>query len=76
MRVSLSFSGFKTRRLAGMAATLHVPGREVAKTVLLIMWHNQQLTRRKAIVLCALYGVFVLYAVAGSLGYGIENIFG
>lgn len=42
---------------------------------LLIMWHNQQLTRRKAYVLCALYGVFVLYAVAGSLGYSLDKLF-
>lgn len=40
---------------------------------LLIMWHNRQLTRRKAYILCGLYGIFVLYAVAGSLGYGIES---
>jgi cation:H+ antiporter len=36
---------------------------------LLIMWHNRRLTRRKAIVLCGLYGIFVAYAVAGSLGF-------
>jgi Ca2+/Na+ antiporter len=41
---------------------------------LLIMWHNQQLTRRKAYVLCALYGVFILYAVAGSLGYTLDQL--
>ena len=35
---------------------------------LAIMWHNRQLTRTKAIVLCALYGVFIAYAVLGSLG--------
>ncbi len=42
---------------------------------LLIMWHNQQITRRKAYVLCALYGIFVLYAVAGSLGYSLDKLF-
>ena len=42
---------------------------------LLVMWHNQQLTRTKAFILCGLYGVFVLYAVAGSLGYGLEGFF-
>ncbi len=36
---------------------------------LAIMWHRQQLTRFKALVLCALYGVFIAYAVAGSYGY-------
>ena len=35
---------------------------------LLILWHKQQLTRRKAFVLCGLYLVFVGYAVLGSLG--------
>ncbi len=37
---------------------------------LLIMWHNRQLTRNKAFILIGLYGIFVAYAVAGSLGYG------
>ncbi len=36
---------------------------------LLVMWHKRQLTYTKAIVLCGLYGVFVAYAVAGSLGF-------
>jgi Ca2+/Na+ antiporter len=36
---------------------------------LLIMWHNRQLTRHKAFVLCGLYLVFVGYAVTGSLGW-------
>ena len=36
---------------------------------LLIMWHNRQLTRAKAFALCGLYGIFVAYAVAGSLGF-------
>ncbi len=35
---------------------------------LLIMWHNRQLTRFKAIILCLLYAAFVGYAVFGSLG--------
>ena len=35
---------------------------------LLILWHNRQLTRNKAFVLCGLYGVFIAYAVLGSLG--------
>lgn len=38
---------------------------------LMIMWHKRQLTRRKALVLCGLYAIFVSYAVAGSLGYTI-----
>jgi Ca2+/Na+ antiporter len=35
---------------------------------LAIIWHKQQLTRNKAILLCFLYLVFVAYAVLGSLG--------
>ena len=41
---------------------------------LLVMWHNQQLTRRKAYVLCTLYAMFVAYAVAGSLGYTMDQL--
>lgn len=43
---------------------------------LLIMWHNRQLTRTKALVLCALYGVFIAYAVLGSLGFSILSMLG
>lgn len=43
---------------------------------LLIMWHNRQLTRNKALVLCGLYGVFIAYAVAGSLGFSIVSLVG
>jgi len=43
---------------------------------LLIMWHNRQLTRNKAFVLCGLYGLFITYAVAGSLGYSIITLLG
>lgn len=35
---------------------------------LLVMWHNRQLTVKKALFLCGLYGVFIAYAVLGSLG--------
>lgn len=35
---------------------------------LAIMWHNRQLTLRKALALCSLYGIFIAYAVLGSLG--------
>lgn len=37
-------------------------------TTLAIMWHNRQLTFKKALVLCGLYAVFIAYAVLGSLG--------
>lgn len=36
---------------------------------LIIMWHNRQITRTKAIIMCGLYVIFVGYAVMGSLGY-------
>jgi Ca2+/Na+ antiporter len=36
---------------------------------LIIMWHNRQITRTKAIVMCGLYVIFVGYAVLGSMGY-------
>ena len=35
---------------------------------LAIMWHNRQITRRKALIMCGLYVFFVAYAVLGSLG--------
>jgi cation:H+ antiporter len=38
-------------------------------TNLVIMWHNRQITRTKAIAMCGLYLVFIGYAVLGSLGY-------
>lgn len=43
---------------------------------LLIMWHNRQLTRTKAIILCLLYGLFIAYAVAGSLGFSLVSSLG
>ena len=35
---------------------------------LAIMWHNRQITRTKAFVMCGLYVLFVVYAVIGSMG--------
>lgn len=43
---------------------------------LLIMWHNRQLTRNKALVLCALYGLFIAYAIVGSMGFSILELIG
>ncbi len=37
---------------------------------LALMWWQQQLTRNKALLLCGLYGVFIAYAVLGSLQVG------
>ena len=66
--ISLTVDGEPMPGLVGIRVLLCV----LTVVTLLMMWHNQQLTRRKAFILCALYGVFVLYAVAGSLGYGFE----
>ena len=63
--VSLTQNGEPMPGLVGLRILLAV----LTIVTLLIMWHNLQLTRRKAWVLCALYGMFVVYAVAGSLGY-------
>jgi len=35
---------------------------------MLILWHNRQLTRTKGLILCVMYGIFIGYAVAGSVG--------
>jgi hypothetical protein len=35
---------------------------------LAIIWHKRQVTRAKGLILCGLYGVFIAYAVLGSLG--------
>ena len=35
---------------------------------LAIIWHNRQITRKKAFILCGLYLIFIGYAVLGSLG--------
>ena len=69
--ISLTQNGEPMPGLVGIRVLLCV----LTIVTLLIMWHNQQLTRRKAFVLCGLYGVFVLYAIAGSLGFGLEQLF-
>ncbi len=62
--VSLLQDGKPIAGLVGLRILL------VALTVvnLGIMWHNRQITRTKAYVMCGLYLVFVAYAVLGSLG--------
>ncbi|MEK6238488.1 MAG: hypothetical protein N2C14_27535 [Planctomycetales bacterium] len=53
----------------------HVQGLWMLRIVLLtltlitlaIMWHNRQLTRNKAFVLCGLYAIFVAFAIGGSI---------
>ena len=39
-----------------------------------IMWHKQQLTRKKAFALFGLYGLFVSFAIAGSLGFDLSQL--
>ncbi len=41
-----------------------------------ILWHKRQLTRLKGIMLCALYGVFIAYAVLGSMNITASGLLG
>ena len=68
--ISLTVDGEPMPGLVGIRILLLL----LTVATLLIMWHNQQLTRRKAYVLCAMYAVFVGYAVAGSLGYSMDQL--
>lgn len=63
--VSLLADGKPIPGLVGLRVLLVV----LTIVTLAIMWHNRQLTRRKAYVLCGLYAVFIGYAVIGSLRY-------
>ncbi len=62
--VSLLQDGEPIPGLVGLRILLVV----LTIVTLAIIWHNRQLTRTKAFVLCGLYGVFIAYAVLGSLG--------
>jgi len=62
--VNLTQDGEPIAGLVGLRILLFV----LTGLTLAIMWHNRQLTYRKAIVLCALYSAFIAYAVLGSLG--------
>lgn len=62
--VSLLQDGKPIAGLTGLRILLVV----LTIITLVIMWHNRQLTRNKALVLCGLYLVFIGYAVLGSLG--------
>jgi len=61
--VSLMQDGKPIPGLVGLRILLVV----LTLITLAIMWHNRQLTRGKALVLCGLYLIFVGYAVMGSL---------
>jgi hypothetical protein len=41
-----------------------------------IMWRNRQRTRDKALAPCGLYALFIAYAVAVSLGFGMPQLIG
>lgn len=62
--VSLLENGEPMAGLTGLRILLVV----LTLLTLAIIWHNRQLTRNKAFILCGLYGLFILYAVLGSLG--------
>lgn len=62
--VSLLQDGKPINGLVGLRILLVV----LTVTNLAIMWHNRQITRNKAWIMCGLYLVFVGYAVLGSLG--------
>ena len=62
--VSLLADGKPIPGLVGLRILLVV----LTMVTLAIMWHNRQLTRAKAYVLCGLYLVFIAYAIGGSLG--------
>lgn len=62
--VSLLQDGKPISGLVGLRILLVV----LTVTNLAIMWHNRQITRRKALFMCGLYLIFVGYAVLGSLG--------
>ena len=61
--VSLLDNGEPIPGLVGLRILLVV----LTIVTLAIMWHNRQLTRNKAYVLCGLYAIFLAYAVGGSL---------
>jgi len=62
--ISLLQDGEPMAGLVGLRILLGV----LTVVTLAIMWHNRQLTRNKAFVLCGLYSIFIAYAVLGSLG--------
>ena len=62
--ISLMQDGKPMEGLIGLQVMLGV----LSAITLTMMWHNRQITRRKAIIFCGLYGIFITYAVVGSLG--------
>lgn len=60
--IQLTIEGAAIAGLYGLRILLLV----LTIITLLIMWHNRQLTRNKAWVLCGLYVVFITYAIIGA----------
>ena len=67
--VSLLQDGKPLPGLVGLRTLLVV----LTVITLAIMWHNRELTRKKAFILCGLYAVFICYAVLGSMGIGFDT---
>jgi cation:H+ antiporter len=63
--VELTYNGEPMPGLIGLRILLFA----LTIITLLVLWHNRQLTRTKAFVLCGLYLLFVCYAVLGSIGW-------
>ncbi len=63
--VSLLQDGKPLPGLVGLRTLLVI----LTVITLAIMWHNRELTRKKAFILCGLYAVFICYAVLGSMGF-------
>ncbi len=68
--ISLTQNGVPMPGIAELRILLCV----LSTATLGIMWHKKQLTRSKAFVLCGLYGLFVSFAIAGSLGFDLRNL--
>ncbi len=62
--MSLLQDGEPMHGLVGLRVLLAV----MTVVTLAIIWHNRQITRKKAFILCGLYLIFIGYAVLGSLG--------
>lgn len=65
--ISLLQDGKPMAGLVGLRSLLWV----LTAITLGIIWHRHQVTRTKALILFALYGVFIAYAVFGSLGISL-----
>jgi cation:H+ antiporter len=65
--ISLLQDGKPMAGLVGLRMLLWV----LTLVTLVIIWHKRRVTRTKGLILCALYCVFIAYAVLGSLNVSI-----